>query len=78
MRDLGCGIVSEEFRAKHLFGVLLPPQVADRVPDFVRKLKENRVIVSVRGPAVRVSLGVYNTEEDIMTLVSVLRDLVMA
>ena len=78
LRDLGCSIVSEDFRAKHLFGVLLPPQVSDRVPEFVSKLKEKRIIVSIQGPAVRISLGVYISEEDILALVRVLRDLVTA
>ncbi|CAM9227164.1 unnamed protein product [Ectocarpus fasciculatus] len=73
LRSLGCKIVSEEYRAKHLFGVLLPPAVAARVPEFVDELKKKKIFVSIRGPAVRISLHVYNTADDLLCLVEVLR-----
>ena len=85
---LGCRFVCDEFRAPHLFGVLLPvfPQQStaqDTGTDcggseqhrakIVDALKSRKVFVSLRGQAIRVSINVFNDLADIEALVLVLR-----
>jgi selenocysteine lyase/cysteine desulfurase len=76
LRSLGCSIVSEDYRAKHLFGIILPPCMADQLNEFASALKAQNVFVSVRGKAIRVSLCVYNHAEDLLALVKVLQSMV--
>ena len=37
------------------------------------KLKQNKVYVSLRGDAIRVAVSVFNEEEDLKTLVDILK-----
>jgi len=70
LRKQGFRIEDEKWRGAHLFGIHLPEKIQ---PEQVRqKLTEENIHVSVRGKAVRVSLNVYNTEEDIERLSEVL------
>lgn len=64
--------MDDEFRAKHLFGILPPPSVS--VSTWAAALKSRQVYVSVRGPAIRVSLHVYNDVVDLAAIVQVLRE----
>jgi len=68
LRQLGCFIEDDNYRAKHLFGVYLPDNID------IEKLKERftaqKVYVSFRGTAIRVSPNVYNTKADFDKLVS--------
>ncbi len=70
LRQTGFGIEDENYRGHHLFGVRLPKNT-DMEKTKLR-LKENKISVSVRGDAIRVSPNVYNTENDLMKLVKVL------
>lgn len=67
LRDLGCFIENDNYRAKHLFGVYLPKHID------LKKLKsefnKNTIFVSFRGNAIRVSPNVYNSKEDFEKLV---------
>lgn len=68
----GYNIPDEHNRAHHLFGVRkenFDPQL------FRDKLSERNIYVSVRGDAVRVSVNVYNTPEDIEAFKSVCLEL---
>ncbi len=66
-------VEEEEFRAKHLFGFQLPPDVS--LERLMKKLQEKNIYVSVRGKAIRISTHLYNSEEDIQELIYVLRKL---
>lgn len=70
LRQAGFWIEEETFRANHLFGVRLPKR-AD-LEKIKHNLKRNKISISVRGDALRVSPSVYNTEGDMMKLVKVL------
>jgi len=71
LRLMSCFIEEDQFRAKHLFGIKL----ADNMD--INKLQEefnaNKVIVSIRGEHVRVSPHVFNTKDDLQTLVNCFR-----
>lgn len=69
----GYWIEEASYRSKHLFGILLPERISQEV--LLKKLQENKIFVSVRGKAIRLSLHLYNTEEDIKTLIDVLKGL---
>lgn len=56
-----------------MVGVRLPGGIP---PDLTRRLEEERVYVSVRGDAIRISPHVYNDEVDARRLLSILRDVV--
>jgi len=62
LRELGCFIEDDTYRAKHLFGVYLPKNIdLDRLKT---KFTAQNIYVSFRGNAIRVSCNVYNDEGD--------------
>jgi selenocysteine lyase/cysteine desulfurase len=67
----GLGIVTipKERRARHMIGLMLGPDAPDDLPT---RLTAHNVYVSVRGPSVRVSPHLYNTELDVYRLFDVL------
>jgi selenocysteine lyase/cysteine desulfurase len=67
----GLGIVTipKERRARHMIGLMLGPDAPDDLPT---RLTAHNVYVSVRGPSVRVSPHLYNTESDVYRLFDVL------
>ncbi len=68
LRDLGCFIEKDPYRAHHLFGIYLPEHMK---PDIIKtKLKEEQIFVSHRGNAIRVSCHIYNTKEDFAKLIN--------
>ena len=68
LRELGCFIEEDAFRAKHLFGVYLPKHLD--LAALKTKFKEHNIYVSFRGDAIRVSCNVYNDEGDFEKLVA--------
>ncbi|MCB9081621.1 MAG: aminotransferase class V-fold PLP-dependent enzyme [Lewinellaceae bacterium] len=73
LQDWGLFIESPDWRAHHLFGLHLPPD-SDLQP-LQAMLQENRVFVSRRGNAIRVSPHVYNTEADVAALMNSLQQI---
>jgi selenocysteine lyase/cysteine desulfurase len=70
LREAGYWIEDENYRGQHLFGIRLPEgKSIDRIKDLVKK---NKISVSFRGDAIRVSPHLYNTEAELMKLVKVL------
>ena len=70
LRDAGFGVADEDLRAANLFGIHLPIGLEPR--QVAQTLAAQRIHVSVRGPAVRVSPHVYNDEADLMRLAEAL------
>ncbi len=67
LNDLNCWIEEEDSRGNHLFGVRLPEEAdLDKMKEALTK---NRVSVSFRGTAIRISPSVYNDEVDIRKLI---------
>jgi len=67
LKGLGCIIDEDEFRASHLFGIRFEKQVDLKM--LQELFLKNQVYISVRGSAVRVSVNVYNDENDMDKLV---------
>lgn len=70
LREKGFLIEELPWRTSHLFGIrhsqnIDPEKIKDR-------LQKNRIFVSVRGNAIRVSPNVYNNEDDLNRLVKIL------
>jgi len=58
-------IEEEDYRGAHLFGV----RVGNKNMDVIKKkLEEDKIHVSYRGNAIRISPNVYNTKEDMERL----------
>jgi selenocysteine lyase/cysteine desulfurase len=66
---LGIVTIPKEWRARHMIGLMLGPDAPD---DLATRLTTHNVYVSVRGPSVRVSPHLYNTESDVYQLFDVL------
>lgn len=66
----GFWVEEEDYRAKHLFAIGLPSGI-ERT-DLLKDLEEAKVYVSVRGEGIRVSLHLFNTQEDIQAFIKVL------
>jgi selenocysteine lyase/cysteine desulfurase len=69
--NLGYQVEDEAWRASHLFGIRLPPEVS--LERLHEALSQQNVMVSMRGDAVRVSPNVYNDPSDMDALVQALR-----
>jgi selenocysteine lyase/cysteine desulfurase len=60
--ERGITAIPKERRARHMIGLMLGPDAPD---DLATGLMRHDVFVSVRGPSVRVSPHLYNTEEEV-------------
>ena len=69
LRELGCRIEDEHWRAGHLLGVRLPAGVD--VAQLGRSLAARQVSVSLRGGAIRVAPHLYNDAGDLDALIDV-------
>ncbi|MYI74817.1 MAG: aminotransferase class V-fold PLP-dependent enzyme [Acidobacteria bacterium] len=76
LRDLGCRIEDERWRAGHLLGVRLPAGVD--IEQLGRTLAARQVSVSLRGGAIRVAPHLYNDGRDLDVLIDVLAGAVRA
>jgi len=72
LKSLGCSIESDAYRVKHLLGIILPKGIDNQA--FTDRLLANKIIISNRGVAIRVTPNVYNSEEDLWALVEVLKE----
>jgi len=72
-REKGSRIEDESYRAHHLMGLPLPPGIDGEV--LVGELQARNVFVSLRGSNIRISVNVFNTEEDILELMAALQSL---
>ncbi|HRE65345.1 MAG TPA: aminotransferase class V-fold PLP-dependent enzyme [Cyclobacteriaceae bacterium] len=70
LREAGFWIEDEAYRGYHLFGIRLPEGMD--METVKKQVVKNKISVSFRGNAIRVSPHVYNTEKDIMKLVKAL------
>jgi selenocysteine lyase/cysteine desulfurase len=71
LREKGFWIEDQEYRGSHLFGIRLPKGI--EIEKVKAELLKNRIFVSYRGSAIRVSPNVYNDEADLNKLVKVLK-----
>ncbi len=72
LREMGVFVEDDAYRGHHLFGLYLPESKSlDRIK---AKLTENKIYVSYRQQAIRVSPNVYNRQEDLEQLVQVIRE----
>ena len=71
VQEMGFGVEDPAWRAGHLFG-LVPPAGTD-VETVREELARRRVMVSVRGRAVRVAPSVYNDTRDVEALLEALQ-----
>ncbi|MBI1768703.1 MAG: aminotransferase class V-fold PLP-dependent enzyme [Bacteroidetes bacterium] len=70
LREAGFWVEDENYRGHHLFGIRLPKNTD--MEKIKQQLQKNKISVSVRGDAIRVSPNLYNTENDLMKLVRTL------
>jgi selenocysteine lyase/cysteine desulfurase len=70
LKEKGFFIEDEAWRGAHMFGIRLP-KGAD-LEKIKAALSKNKIYVSVRGSAVRISQNVFNREEDLNKLTRVL------
>jgi selenocysteine lyase/cysteine desulfurase len=71
LREKGFWIEDEAYRGAHIFGIRLPKNM--EIERVKAALLKNKVYVSYRGSAIRVSPNVYNDEADLDKLVKVLK-----
>lgn len=71
LNSLGFLIEEKAYRGNHLLGISLPNSIDNQ--KLTEKLTEKKIIISNRGVAIRVSPHVYNSEEEMMALVEVLK-----
>ncbi len=69
--ELGCQIDESPQRAFHLFGIRLPNSINPKALNAI--LREEKVMVSQRGDAIRIGPHLYNTPEEMDRLVACFR-----
>ncbi len=74
IRRLGYAVDEEPYRAAHILGIRLPREVDSA--ELKKMFDQERLVVSFRGDAIRVSPNVYNTPEEMDHLVHVLENAV--
>ena len=62
LQNLGCRVEEAEFRGNHLLGIHLPEHID--LEKLQARFAEEKVIVSVRGTAIRISTHMYNEARD--------------
>lgn len=67
LRNRGCWIEDEDYRGSHLFGIRFP--AGTNLEKIRSNVKRNKISISFRGDAMRISPHVYNTPDDISKLV---------
>ena len=72
LRDNNFRVEEAGNRADHMFGFQLPGHIDKNI--LLQQLKDNKLIVSLRGNAIRVSAHIYNNENDINKLLEVLQN----
>ncbi|MEM9324331.1 MAG: aminotransferase class V-fold PLP-dependent enzyme [Bacteroidota bacterium] len=72
--DMGFYVAPQAQRAHHLLGLYMPDQLP--VATVEKQLHQNRINVSVRGHAMRISPNVYNDQRDIDKLIKTLKEAV--
>jgi selenocysteine lyase/cysteine desulfurase len=70
LRAKGYWIEDKAFRGGHLFGIRLPKGIV--LEKLKQQLSKNKVYVSFRGDAIRVSPNVYNNEKDLNKFIGIL------
>jgi len=68
--EMGTPVEDPEHRAHHLLGLQLPSGTNGQV--LMNALQSRKVYVSLRGDHIRISLNVFNNEEDVRELIAVL------
>jgi selenocysteine lyase/cysteine desulfurase len=70
LQEKGFWVEDEAYRGHHLFGVRVPKHI--NLNSLKENMIKNKISVSFRGDAMRISPNVYNDEKDLMKLVKVL------
>ena len=70
LKERGFWVEEEAFRGHHLFGVRMPKELD--ITKLKQRIQKNKISVSFRGDAIRISPNIYNDEKDLMKLVNVL------
>ena len=72
LRPFNIKFEEKEFFNSHLFSLGLPNKINPK--EFKRKLDENQIFLSLRGKSIRVSINVFNNENDIERLISIVKN----
>ena len=67
LRSNGIEFEPSEYFSSHLFSLKLPTGIDERI--LADRLAKNKVYISNRGGSLRVSVGVFNTPQDIEKLI---------
>ena len=71
LKTIGCVIEDDNYRSSHLFGIRFNDSV--NLNKLQNQFIKNKVYLSLRGTAVRVSVNVYNDENDMDRLISCIK-----
>lgn len=70
LRNVGYWIENEDFRSAHLFGIRVPKDL--KIETIQKALSDEKVFVSYRGNVIRLSINVWNDENDMELFTKIL------
>jgi selenocysteine lyase/cysteine desulfurase len=70
-QEKGFPVEERAYRANHLLGLELPENVNG--DNLLKELQQRKVYVSLRGNNIRISIHVFNTEEDVDQIIAALK-----
>lgn len=73
LKTAGYWVENEDFRAAHLFGIRPPENL--KIETIQKALSDEKVFVSYRGKAIRLSINVWNDEADMEIFTQILENL---
>lgn len=73
LKALGCWIEDEDYRTAHHIGIKLPKHL--KTEQLKAATQANKIVLSYRGAAIRISPNVYNTESDLQKLVDCIKSI---
>ncbi len=72
LKKINCSMAEDAYRSSHLFGIFLPKNI-NKVT-LSQQLSNNNVYISNRGNALRISINIFNTKDDIDALINCLQN----
>lgn len=71
--ELGCAVLPPPDRVGHFLGIRPPHGISPKISE---RLAKEKIFISIRGDAIRIAPYLYNNEQDVEKIFTILRKLI--